>query len=272
VDHGFEQDGLCGSVVASGDGRIIAALGTNIVLDRQELSFLELFDTKTFDKLLVKNSSFGRSIAISPDNQRIAVETFGTLALFARVMGGHGEAYLSIFDVASKEWARHIPLKTPMTCSAFSPDGKLILTGSTDPSMIVWDLAKRAETREIAVPDGGVDEIVFSPDGSRIFTASLANNLLSIHKSSGETEKTIATTTQVPGKMSCAALNREGKGVTGHRDGSVVYWDLTTGISGTFRNDGTEVVAVAISRDGRKALASLLNRSVVCYELPMSNP
>ena len=59
-----------------------------------------------------------------------------------------------------------------MTCVAYSPDGKRIVTGSEDKTVKVWD----AETGRRSSPSRGtqarVNSVAFSPDGKRIVTGS----------------------------------------------------------------------------------------------------
>ena len=205
LEHGLAKDGVCGSVAASDDGRLIAALGTNWAVDNGDLSFFELFDTETFSKLPVnhfRGHKYGRSVSFSPDSKWLALETFERSALGSILFGGPGKSRLTIYNVESMGWS-DIAVPAALTCSAFSPDGKRVVTGSIKPPMYVWDVAKRAVSRQIPVPDGGVDEVAFSHDGSHIFAASFANDSLSIYTSSGECEKTISTSAENPEKMTC---------------------------------------------------------------------
>ncbi len=270
LEQGLAMDGMCGSVRASDDGHYIAALGTNSVMDKDTLSFFELFDAETLTKIptrFLSGNGYGRSISFSPDGKRIALETFDRSALGSVLLGGSGKSHLTIIDVEPSK-RKLITLPARMTCSAFSPDGNLVFTGSNKASICVWDLSLGTMSREIPVPDGGVDEIQISQDGSHIFTASIANESLSVYATSGACEKTIATASANPGRMTCAALNPLGIGTTGQRDGTVIYWNLNTGENRSFPHAAAEVSAVAITRDGRKTLAAYSDRSATCFEFP----
>jgi WD40 repeat protein len=55
---------------------------------------------------------------------------------------------------------------------AFSPDGKLGLTGSSDNTARLWDLQTGQELRRFIGHSGAVEWAVFSPDGKTFLTVS----------------------------------------------------------------------------------------------------
>jgi WD40 repeat protein len=55
---------------------------------------------------------------------------------------------------------------------AFSPDGKRILTGSTDKTAKLWDTATGWEILTLKGHTDGVRGVAFSPNGRRIVTSS----------------------------------------------------------------------------------------------------
>ncbi len=260
------NDDVCGSVAVSADGSRIAAIGLNPVCEC--LAQIDLFHPVTFDQNVFEGSNrFGHSLAFSPDGKLLAVETFERGVLGAVFRGGRGESRLSVYDIVSRK-PTVFPVSSAITCLAFSSDSRFGLTGSAEPQVCVWDLTKKAKDRDIPVPAGGVDAVACSEDGERIFTASIANDSVGAYSRSGTSEKSIATTTATSGKMTCAALSRHGRGVTGHRDGTVVYWDLDTPAKLVFRHPGAEVTALAISPDGRAALAAFSTGDVTLQQLP----
>ena len=56
--------------------------------------------------------------------------------------------------------------------AAFSPDGKHIVTASSDKSAIVWDAATGEKSAILKGHSAVVETAAFSPDGTRIVTAS----------------------------------------------------------------------------------------------------
>ena len=71
------------------------------------------------------------------------------------------------------------PIGTPLTghtggvkSAAFSPDGKRIVTASSDKTARLWDAETGKPIGELDGHEGWVWRAAFSPDGKRIVTAS----------------------------------------------------------------------------------------------------
>jgi WD40 repeat protein len=80
---------------------------------------------------------------------------------------------MTIWNISSGReemtWKAH---KQPVDDIAFSPDGRILATGSSDGTAKLWD---PVTGREVAVLRGhllGVHSIAFSPDGQRLATGS----------------------------------------------------------------------------------------------------
>jgi WD40 repeat protein len=54
---------------------------------------------------------------------------------------------------------------------AFSPDGRMLATGSSDNTTRLWDVATGKELQRLE-HDGSVDVVAFSPDGGMLATGS----------------------------------------------------------------------------------------------------
>jgi WD40 repeat protein len=55
---------------------------------------------------------------------------------------------------------------------AYSPDGKIILTGSWDHTARLWDIATGAQLRELKGHTDGIFSVAFSPNGKTVLTGS----------------------------------------------------------------------------------------------------
>ena len=64
------------------------------------------------------------------------------------------------------------PHKETVITAAFSPSGKLIVTGSVDKSAQLWEVETGSRRGQPMLHNGDVHEAVFSPDESRILTGN----------------------------------------------------------------------------------------------------
>ncbi len=62
-----------------------------------------------------------------------------------------------------------------VTCVAYSPDGKYVVTGSHDNTLKLWNALNGKEIRTFSMHTGPVRSVCFNPEGSRILTSSVDN-------------------------------------------------------------------------------------------------
>lgn len=93
-------------------------------------------------------------IAISPDGGQLAVAGLDGVWLYRDgsqrpflLFEGHGESVLSV---------------------AWSPDGSMLVSGSLDGSVRIWDAATGKELRYLEGHESNVRSVAWSPDGSRL--------------------------------------------------------------------------------------------------------
>jgi WD40 repeat protein len=132
---------------------------------------------------------------------------------------------------------------------AFSPDGKQLVSGSSDSTAAIWDI----ESRKLSyLLKGHTDAIVgvgFTPDGARAVTGSQDTTLKLWSARDG---KEIATLTGHKGKVLSLSLSPRDRIIaSGASDGEIRLWDAGTGqflrVLATQRN---AVGALAFSSNG----------------------
>jgi WD40 repeat protein/serine/threonine protein kinase len=140
---------------------------------------------------------------------------------------------------------------------AVSPDGRRLVSGSADHTLIIWDVAT---DQPIGTPltghTGWVNSIAFSPDGKRIASASTDQTIRIWNAETGEAEgePLIGHT----GSVWSVAFSPDGQTLaSGSDDITVILWDVATGkpIGDPLTGHEGTVYSVTFSPDG-KTLAS----------------
>jgi len=119
------------------------------------------------------------SVAFSPDGKTVVSGGGSSAIQVPGVSGGRAYVFdgpvnlLQIWDVHSgREIRRFEGHADEVKSVAFSPDGKTLISASTDRTLRHWDVGSGREIRRFEGHASYVNATTFSPDGARILSAS----------------------------------------------------------------------------------------------------
>ncbi|MEH2347119.1 MAG: WD40 repeat domain-containing protein [Nostoc sp.] len=137
---------------------------------------------------------------------------------------------------------------------SFSPDGKMLASGSDDNTVKLWDTSTGKEIKTLTGHTNSVCGVSFSPDGKMLASGSDDNTVKLWDTSTGKEIKTLTGHTN---SVCGVSFSPDGKMLaSGSDDNTVKLWDISTGKEiRTLTGHTSSVLGVSFSPDG-KVLAS----------------
>jgi WD40 repeat protein len=149
---------------------------------------------------------------------------------------------------------------------AVSPDGRRIVSGSSDNTVAVWDLETGSRLLTLAGHQDRVYSVAVSPDGRRIVSGS-DDQTAAVWDL--ETGARLHTLSGHEGPVSSVAVSPDGRRiVSGSWDKTAAVWDLETGsrlLTLAGHQDG--VTSVAVSSDGRRIVSGSSDNTLAVWGL-----
>lgn len=203
------------------------------------------------------------ALAISSDNDHIAI-------------AGQGGA-VGIWDVKKKESveasARH---KGKISSIGFSPDGKLVVSGSSDSTAMVWRASDGQQMPYILQGhSANVSDVTFSPDGKRIATVSDDKTAKVWDATTGKILFTLsAHTDENPSPTKPIMYMPDGRRlVTGGNGGAINIWDAERGdhvwTIQAYTDNPDEITKFAFDPSGKWLAVLSRNGQVQLYAFAM---
>jgi len=157
---------------------------------------------------------------------------------------------------------------SPVTSVAYSPDGKLLATGSWDNYARIWDPATGRLVRDILPRDGWVWAVAFSPDGKLLATAG-DHRGKKVRLWDVATGKLVRTFEGHGEQIRGLSYAPDGKTIASASfDGTVRLWDAATGkeLRQIMAGEVPTLRSVAFSPDGKTLATTDTSDTVRLWE------
>lgn len=194
------------------------------------------------------------AMALSPDGKWLAAGGWGA----AGYGGKNAEVGdIRLFDFASGRLVTRLKgHKDVVHALAFSPNGTKLISGSSDKTAIVWDVAAR---KPLHPPLRGhtaeIYAVGFTQGGAQVVTGSLDHDLRLWRVSDG---RKIARMQGHGDKVRSLAIAPDGTIASGDFSGEIRLWNGSTGMfRKTLARQASEVGSLSFSPDGKSVLSGV---------------
>ncbi len=143
---------------------------------------------------------------------------------------------------------------------------RYIASGSTDRSVIIWDIEKKRPIKSFAGHGGAVNSVYITGDGKSVLSASTDGTIKLWDLTTG---KSIRTLRGHVGAVHSACITRNGMiAVSGGEDNTVRVWDvLANRLLRSFAGHDGEVWSVSLSEDTRYAVSASNDKTIKLWEM-----
>ena len=189
---------------------------------------VRLWDVATGQELRVLegHTDWVRSVAISPQGDLLAAGSCLKTESEGSSKCAAGE--IRVWDLASGQVQQTLTAHEGwVQCLAFSPNGRVLASGSDDRTVRLWDLALGQETATLNGHKGWVNGLAFSPDGRLLASGS---DDYTIKLWDTETGRALASLDEHTDWVSSVAFSQAGDTLaSGSADGTVILWAVGIG-------------------------------------------
>jgi len=249
-------------------GQQIAEQQTSLANQQQEIAEIERATTLRTQSLFLASLSGAETEAGNATNgMLLALEALpGDLSSPDRPYVVEAESALYRAVVAHREKLNLNEHEGGVTRAAFSPDGQLLVTASSDHTARLWDVTSGQVLLVLGAHTDSVLHAAFSPDGQQVVTASRDDTARLWDVTGG---KALAVLEGHGNRVNYAAFSPDGaRIVTASWDSTARLWDVTSGEAlGVLKGHRLEVNHVAFSSDGEHLVTSSEDRTARLWDV-----
>ncbi|ETO10827.1 NB-ARC domain-containing protein [Reticulomyxa filosa] len=223
----------------------------------------------------LKNLSDVTSVQFSPDGNRIVSGSWdGTIRLWDASTGKLIQSYETIqpwsgsSDLSCEKIIQLWHLREQLGgvySVQFSPNGKIIVSGSGDKIIRLWDTSSKKLIQSLEGHSKDVTSVQFSPNGSRIVSGSLDNTIRLWDVSSGKLIQSLEGHSK--GVRSVQFSPDGNKIVSGSLDNTIRLWDASSGeLIQSLKGHLGFVRSVQFSPDGSRVVSGSDDKTIRLWD------
>lgn len=219
--------------------------------------------------LLLTHNAFVKAIAFSPDtdNPQLATASLdGAVYLWDSTTGQNITELKRNGDHAHEDGVNAI---------AFSADGKLLVTASSDKTVRLWNIASRSEIIAPIEHDDRVVDVAFSPDDMKLATASLDGTvgIWKVNDGKAVNEMWPINPSKNFGEITAVAFSPDSKYLaTASHDHVARRWEIDSGEADTIMIHENIVTTVVFSPDGNSIATASLDGTSQIWDITRNRP
>ena len=153
-----------------------------------------------------------------------------------------------------------------VTAIAVTPDGKTVISGSSDRTIKIWNLETGTEKDTLKGHSESVYAIAVTPDGQTVISGSGDKTIKIWNLVTGEEKSTLEGHIN---SVRAIAVTPDGKTViSGSRDKTIKIWNLETGEEkNTLKGHSQSVYAIAVTPDGKTVISGSSDNTIKIWDL-----
>ena len=192
----------------------------------------------------------------------LAVKSFPPLVPDGEQLANSSELLHALF--------KNINRRSSFLSIAYSPDGKLMASGSSDNMVRLWEVATGKELQRHKGHNSNVNSVAYSPDGKLLASGSSDNTVRLWEVSTG---KELQRLEGHNSDVNSVAYSPDGKHLaSGSSDNTVRLWEMATGKELQRLEEHSQFVnSVAYSPDGRRLASGSSDNTVWLWEETTDN-